>query len=134
MNKISGDDNKFINHQKNRVGLMRLFYATKYSLRGFADALLEPAFRLETKIFLLSIPLAAVIGNGLFEILILVSGVWFIMIIEVINSAIESAIDRVGLEEHELSRKSKDLGSLAVLMAIFLCVAMWLAITAKNIY
>jgi diacylglycerol kinase (ATP) len=55
------------------------------------------------------------------------------MLIEVLNSAIESAIDRVGSEEHELSRRAKDLGSAAVLMGILLCLALWTATIYNNI-
>ena len=55
------------------------------------------------------------------------------MLIEVLNSAIESAIDRVGSEEHELSRRAKDLGSAAVLMGILLCLALWTDTIYNNI-
>ena len=82
--------------------------------------------------FFISLPFAIFIGNGVYEKLLLASSVWVLMIVEILNSAIESAIDRIGLEENELSRKSKDLGSAAVLMSIILCSAIWLIVALKN--
>jgi len=73
------------------------------------------------------------IGNGWLEKFLLIASIWVLMLIEVLNSAIESAIDRVGSEEHELSRRAKDLGSAAVLMGILLCLALWTATIYNNI-
>ena len=73
------------------------------------------------------------IGNGWLEKFLLIASIWVLMLIEVLNSAIESAIDRVGSEEHELSRRAKDLGSAAVLMGILLCLALWTAAIYNNI-
>jgi diacylglycerol kinase (ATP) len=77
--------------------------------------------------------LALLIGNGWLEKFLLIASIWVLMLIEVLNSAIESAIDRVGSEEHELSRRAKDLGSAAVLMGILLCLALWTATIYNNI-
>lgn len=132
--KTNGEDvAEFVNLQKNRVGIERLLHAAKYSWRGMKDAWQEPAFRLEVIVFIFSLPLALLIGDGVIEKLILLSSVWLLMIVEITNSAIESAIDRIGLEEHELSRKAKDLGSAAVFMAIALSGTTWVVIGAKNL-
>ena len=77
--------------------------------------------------------MALLIGNGWLEKFLLIASIWVLMLIEVLNSAIESAIDRVGSEEHELSRRAKDLGSAAVLMGILLCLALWTATIYNNI-
>lgn len=83
---------------------------------------------------LVLIPLSIVVGNGLLEILFLLSGVFLILIVEILNSAIESAIDRFGQEENELSRKAKDLGSAAVFVAIIFCTIIWCTLIFKNIW
>ncbi|MCV9925924.1 diacylglycerol kinase, partial [Acinetobacter baumannii] len=75
-----------------------------------------------------------VVGNGLLEILFLLSGVFLVLIVEILNSAIESAIDRFGQEENELSRKAKDLGSAAVYVAIIFCTIIWCTLIFKNIW
>ncbi len=83
---------------------------------------------------LVLIPLSIVVGNGLLEILFLLSGVFLVLIVEILNSAIESAIDRFGQEENELSRKAKDLGSAAVFVAIIFCTIIWCTLIFKNIW
>lgn len=125
---------EFVNLQKRRLGISRLVYAARYSRQGIRDAWAEPAFRLEAKLFFISLPFAIFIGDGVYEQLLLASSVWVLMIVEILNSAIESAIDRIGLEKNELSRKSKDLGSAAVLMSIILCSAIWLIVALKNFF
>ncbi|WP_057092290.1 diacylglycerol kinase [Comamonas thiooxydans] len=124
--------NIFNNIQKNRKGFSRVWHASKYSWSGIKDAWLEPAFRLEVILFMISLPLAQFIGRSMMEKLLLISCIWFLMIVEVINSAIESAIDRVGFQYHELSRKAKDLGSASVLMTIIFCLVVWGSLIYKN--
>lgn len=122
----------FNNLQKRRTGISRLWNASKYSWSGIKDAWGEPAFRLETKLFILSLPLSQAIGENLMEKLLLISSIWLLLVVEVINSAIESAIDRIGLQYHDLSRKAKDLGSASVLMTIIFCLVVWSSIAIKN--
>ena len=130
--KNNSKSNIFNNIQKNRKGFSRVWHASKYSWSGIKDAWLEPAFRLEVILFVISLPLAQLIGRSMMEKLLLISSIWFLMIVEVINSAIESAIDRVGLQYHELSRKAKDLGSASVFMTIIFCLVVWSSIAIKN--
>lgn len=89
--------------------------------------------RIEVFTFFLSIPLALLIGEGMIEKLILVSSVYFIIFIEITNSAIEAAIDRVVPKEHELYEKARNLGSATIFVIIFLSGAMLAIIGFKNI-
>nr|WP_246455680.1 diacylglycerol kinase [Sulfitobacter aestuariivivens] len=107
----------------------RLRAAWRNSSVGFRDIWRdEEAFRLECILFLVSIPIAVWLGQtAAATALLIVSGL-FVLIVEVINSSIEAAIDRIGPERHELSRKAKDLGSLAVLMSTFVPGITWTAV------
>ncbi|WP_208347033.1 diacylglycerol kinase [Pseudaestuariivita rosea] len=109
-------------------GAARVSAAFRNSMAGFRDIWRnEEAFRIECLIFLAGIPLAFWLGSDLFMTALLIASVLLVLIVEVLNSAIEAAIDRIGLERHELSRIAKDLGSLAVLMSAFIPVLLWLS-------
>ena len=97
-------------------------------MAGLADVWrTAEAFRLETAVLAMSIPAAFWIAEGAFTRAALIGAVLFVMIVEVVNSAIEAAIDRIGPERHEKSRMAKDLGSLAVLLAAILAGMLWIA-------
>ena len=70
-------------------------------------------------------PLAFVVGEGLTQQLLLLVVAWLVVIVEVLNSAVEAVVDRVGTEHHELSGRAKDLGSAAVFLALSLTVVVW---------
>lgn len=109
-------------------GVARLVAAFRNSVAGFGDVWRgEEAFRLEVVIFLLSIPAAFWLGDSTFSIAVLIVSVLLVLIVEVLNSAIEAVVDRIGPERHELSRMAKDLGSLAVLLAMLIPGILWLA-------
>ena len=109
-------------------GLARLKAAYRNSCNGFRDAWTgEEAVRLECMAFLVSIPAAVWIAPDLFTAALLIGSVLFILIVEILNSAIENVVDRIGPERHELSRKAKDMGSLAVLLAALLAGLLWIA-------
>ncbi|MEM7596867.1 MAG: diacylglycerol kinase [Pseudomonadota bacterium] len=109
-------------------GMARLAAAWRNSRAGFRDAWQgEEAFRQEVILFLLSIPAAFLIGATVFQTALLIVSMVLLLIVEILNSAIESVVDRIGPERHELSRKAKDMGSLAVLMAMLLAGILWLA-------
>ena len=116
-------------------GIARLIAAYRNSRAGFGDVWRgEEAFRLEFIIFLLSIPAAFWLGTSIFSITLLIVSVLIVLIVEVLNSAIEAVVDRIGSERHELSRMAKDLGSLAVLLAMLVPGIVWLgALYAKLI-
>jgi diacylglycerol kinase (ATP) len=109
-------------------GAPRLIAAWRNSRAGLRDIWRgEEAFRMEAVLWLVSIPIAMTVARDIFEAAILIAAGLFLLIVEVLNSAIEAVVDRVGLELHDLSRMAKDLGSLAVLMATLLVAGLWVA-------
>jgi diacylglycerol kinase (ATP) len=114
-----------VNPQKNRTGLNRLWHALGYSLSGLRAAWDEKAFRQEAVIALVLIPLAFVLAKTWIETALLVSTVVLVMVVELLNTGIESAIDRIGPEWHELAKRAKDISSAAVLLSLILCIAVW---------
>lgn len=107
-------------------GLMRIVRATGYSLAGLKAAFrLEPAFRQELAFAVVLIPLAFVVGRTLVETALLIVTLVIVFIVELINSAIEAIVDRIGSEHNELSGRAKDIGSAAVMLALVLVVTVW---------
>ncbi len=115
------------NLQKQRRGLNRVIHALGYSLQGLQAAIHETAFRQEAYLALVLIPLSFFVGNNWVEISLLSGSVIFVLIVELLNTGLESAIDRVGPQWHDLSKRCKDLGSAAVLLSIVLCMGIWLS-------
>lgn len=109
------------------TGLKRLIFALGYSAQGYKAAWFEPAFRQEAIAAVVLLPLACWLGNTWLEQVALAGAVVAVMGVELLNTAIEAAIDRVGPEWHPLSKKAKDLGSAAVTLSIVFCVAVWSA-------
>jgi diacylglycerol kinase (ATP) len=115
-------------------GTARLIAAWYNSRNGLRDIWRgEEAFRMEAVLWLVSIPLAFWIADGAFRAALLISAGLFVLIIEVLNSAIEAVVDRIGPERHDLSRMAKDLGSLAVLMSCALLGLLWLAAIIERV-
>lgn len=112
---------------KQRTGLARLWHALGYSLQGLRAAWSEKAFRQEALLALVLLPASLWLGAGWLETAVLAATVVLVLIVELLNSGIESAIDRIGAELHPLSKRAKDLGSAAVLLSLLLCAAVWLA-------
>lgn len=115
------------NLQKQRRGLNRVIHAFGYSMQGLKAGMHEPAFQQEAYLALVLLPLSFFIGNNWVEISILSGSVIFVLTVELLNTGLESAIDRVGPQWHDLSKRCKDLGSAAVLLSILLCMGIWLA-------
>lgn len=115
------------NPQKQRKGLHRLWHAGMYSLQGLRAAWHEKAFRLEAIWAMVLLPAAFGVGRHWMEVAALIACVVLVLVVELLNSAIEATVDRVGLEWHALAKKAKDLGSAAVLLALLLCVGTWAA-------
>ena len=108
------------------IGIRRIIRATRFSAQGLAHAWQhEAAFRQEIGLTLVLMPLAIWLGRTGFERLILIICCVFVLIVELLNSAIEAAIDRFGEEHHELSGRAKDLGSAAVFLSLGLVAATW---------
>jgi diacylglycerol kinase (ATP) len=115
------------NLQKTRTGLSRVWHATGYSLAGLRAGWGETAFRQEALIAMLMLPAAFWLGKTWLEIAVLCASVVLVMIVELLNTAVETAIDRIGPEWHDLSKRSKDMGSAAVLLSLLLCAGIWTA-------
>ena len=111
--------------QKGRTGLQRVWHAFGYSLAGLRAGWRETAFRQEAVASLVMIPLAFWLGQGWVEVVLLAGVVLIVMIVELLNTGVESAIDRIGPEWHDLSKRAKDMGSAAVLLSLLLCVGTW---------
>lgn len=122
------------NPQKNRRGLDRLWHATGYSLQGLRAAWGETAFRQEAVAALVLLPASLWLGQGWVEVALLAGSVVGVLIVELLNSGIETAIDRFGGEWHPLSKRAKDLGSAAVLLALLLAGAIWAAALAHRFF
>jgi diacylglycerol kinase (ATP) len=116
-----------VNPQKLRTGFSRLWHATGYSMAGLRAGWNEAAFRLEACLSVVLVPLAFWIGRSWVEVALLAGSVLLLMIVELLNTAIESAIDRIGPEWHQLSKRSKDMGSAAVFLATLLAGGIWAA-------
>ena len=115
------------NLQKQRTGLNRVWHATGYSWAGLRAGWGETAFRQEAIAAIVLVPLAFWLGRSWVEVALLAGSVVLVMIVELLNTGIETAIDRIGPEWHALSKRAKDMGSAAVLLTLLLCLGIWAA-------
>lgn len=116
-----------VNPQKSRTGLSRILHAGGYSLAGLKAAWHEKAFQQEAICAFVMIPLSFWLGKTWEQVSLLAATIVMVLIVELLNTGIEAAIDRIGPEWHELSKKAKDMGSAAVLLSLCLCGAVWAA-------
>jgi diacylglycerol kinase (ATP) len=116
-----------VNPQKRRTGWSRLWHAAGYSMAGLRAGWGEKAFRLEAQVSLVMLPLAFWLARSWVEGALLAGTVILVMVVELLNTAIESAIDRTSAEWHPLSKRAKDLGSAAVLLSLLLAGGVWAA-------
>lgn len=111
---------------KGKTGLRRVWNAFNYSLAGLKEAYrCEDAFRQEVSLAVLLIPIACLLpvpwlGRGL-----MIASVLLVLVIELLNSAIEAVVDRVSLENHRLAKRAKDIGSAAVLVTLLIMIVIW---------
>lgn len=116
------------NPHKGRTGFERIVRATGYSVAGVTAAYRgESAFRQEFWLAALMLPVAFWVGRNWVEVALLAGSVVLVLIVELLNSAIEAAIDRISFELHELSKRAKDFASAAVMLSLLLCGAIWAA-------
>ena len=114
-----------VNPQKARKGLTRVWHATAYSLAGLRAGWSEPAFRQEAIAAIVLVPAAVWVGTGWLERSVLIGTVVLVLVVELLNTGVEAAIDRIGPEWHVLSKRAKDMGSAAVLLSLLLCAGTW---------
>jgi len=114
---------------KGKTGLRRIFNAARYSVDGLvAAARNEDAFRQELVIAAIFVPLAFWVGRSGVERALLVGSVLLVLIVELLNSAIEATVDRISFENHHLAKRAKDIGSAAVMLALLCAGLTWLLI------
>ena len=112
--------------QKSRGGLGRIWNATLYSRDGLLAAWRhEAAFRQELLLVAPLLPLGLYLGNNGIERALLVGSLLLILIVELVNSAVEAVVDRVSSEHHDLSKRAKDLGSAAVMLSLLNAAVVW---------
>ena len=121
--------------QPGNTGIRRITRATRFSAQGLAQAWKhEAAFRQETILLVVLIPVALWLGDTVLTQVLLISVCLLVLIVELINSAIEAAIDRHGQEHHELSGRAKDMGSAAVFVSLTVVVLVWGAIIFERFH
>ena len=114
---------------KGSTGLKRVWNALGYSLAGLAAAFRhEAAFRQELLLAALLIPLALFLPASTLGKAVMIGSVMLVLIVELLNSAIEAIVDRVSLEHHLLAKRAKDMGSAAVLLSLLNLIVIWLAV------
>ena len=111
---------------KGKTGLRRLLNAFGYSVEGFKAAFKhEDAFRQEVFFAIVLVPLALYLGENATEKALMIASVLFVLIVELLNSAIEAAVDHTSTEKHALAKRAKDIGSAAVFLALAIVGIVW---------
>jgi diacylglycerol kinase (ATP) len=131
---MQNPQNSEVNPQKARTGINRIFHAGGYSVEGLKAGWGETAFRQEAIAAIILVPLAFWLGRSWVETALLAGTVLIVMIVELLNTGIETAIDRIGPEWHALSKRAKDMGSAAVLLSLLLCGGVWIAALLQRFY
>jgi diacylglycerol kinase (ATP) len=123
------------NPNKGNRGLTRAWHAAKNSWCGLVYAFLEEsAFRQELSLFVLLTPLALFLPIGYLEKALLISSLIMVLVVELLNSSVEAAIDRISFEHHDLSKRAKDFGSAAVMLALFIALLIWSAVCIPLVF
>ncbi len=118
----SNNPNKF----KSQAGCQRIFKAFRYSIEGLKTACKsEHAFRQELVLLIVGAIVALLLPVSMLQKLLLIGTLVLVLIVELLNSAIEAVVDRISLDTHVLSKNAKDFGSAAVLLALLLAMATW---------
>lgn len=115
-------------HKGNR-GLTRAWHAAKNSWHGLVYAFQEEsAFRQELTLLIVLTPIALLLSVSYLEKALLIASLLMVLAIELLNSSVEAAIDRISFEHHDLSKRAKDFGSAAVMLALIIAIMMWASI------
>jgi len=119
-------DENLERQRKGKTGLRRIWNAMFYSFDGLAAAFRhEDAFRQEVLLAAVLIPIALITSASGIGKALMIGSVLLVLVVELINSAIEATVDRISLERHQLAKRAKDAGSAAVLLALMNVVAVW---------
>jgi diacylglycerol kinase (ATP) len=114
---------------KGQTGLRRVISATRNSFEGLAAAMRhEDAFRQELLLAAVLLPLALWVGENGFERALLVASVLSVLVVELLNSAVEATVDRISFENHRLAKRAKDIGSAAVMLSLASAAIVWLLV------
>ena len=117
------------NPHKGNKGFTRAWHAAKNSWCGLVYAFMEEsAFRQELTLFAILTPIAFFLPINYLEKALLISSLIMVLVVELLNSSVEAAIDRISFEHHDLSKRAKDFGSAAVMLALFISVLLWSAV------
>ena len=117
------------------TGIRRILRATQFSLQGFAYAIRnESAFRQELALGLILAPLAFWLGRSPAEVAALIVPLLIVLIVELLNSAVEATIDRISDEHHELAGRAKDMGSAAVFVSLVLVLVVWGTVACQRFW
>lgn len=115
--------------------ILRILRASRFTWLGLKAAFQnEPAFRTECVVFLAALPVAPFLARSATELTLLLGSIVLLMMVELINSAIETVVDRIGPERNELSGRAKDMASAAVGLCIFLTAAVWLSVVIDRFF
>ena len=116
-----------------KKGLVRIFNAYKYSMKGFKAGLeTEAAIRQEFVLATILTIASVFVFDGVSQLILLIAMPWLTVVAELLNSGIEAVVDRIGTEYHELSGRAKDLGSAAVFVMLVLTLLTWVLILVNN--
>lgn len=127
------DDIRVESPHKGKAGLERIWLAFGNSAEGFKAALEnEDAFRQELILAAVLIPVAWFCHVPSYGKAIMIASIMLVLIVELLNSAVEAAVDRISLENHQLAKRAKDMGSAAVFLAIINVVIVWLVVLFSN--
>lgn len=111
---------------KGETGLRRILSATRNSIAGFQEAVrCEDAFRQELLLAMVLVPLAFWVSAAAVERALLIGSVLLVLIVELVNSAVEATVDRISFENHRLAKRAKDIGSAAVMLALLNAALIW---------
>jgi diacylglycerol kinase (ATP) len=118
---------------KGKTGVQRVLNACVYSLHGLQSAYRhEEAFRQEVWLALVLIPVAVLLPVGGTGKALMIASVLLVLIVELLNSAVEATVDRISLDRHRLAKRAKDIGSAAVLLSLVNVAAVWALVLAEN--
>jgi diacylglycerol kinase (ATP) len=123
------------NPHKGRTGIDRIVHAAGYSWSGLKAAYLgESAFRQEVWLCVLAMPFAFWLGRGWVQVSLLLGSLVAVLVVELLNSAVEAVVDRVSFELHDLSKRAKDIASAAVLLSLLFAAGVWGAAIWQHLF